>query len=113
MSSSDDNAINNNDSKARFKEDARQSRFSFRRRAEELLRQDLREEALEKCKPQVAAFAECAQETGLMVVFSCQGKLKEVNKCMAIHNGPEAWEQYKEKHRELLERRARGDATKM
>jgi len=97
--------------KANFKEDARQSRFSFRRRAEDLLRQDLKEEALAKCKPQVGAFAECASETGFMVIFKCKGKLAEVNKCLAIHNGPEAWEAYKEKHRQLLERRARGDAT--
>ena len=100
--------INENEYKARIKSDARESRLSFRNRAEDLLRRDLKEEALNICKLQLGQFAECAQETGLMVVFRCQGKLKELNKCLAIHNGEEAWVKYKEKHKDVLERRARG-----
>lgn len=97
--------------KAQFKDDARSSRFTFRKRAEELLRQDMKEEALAICDPQVAALAKCSQETGLWVVFQCQDKLKEVNACLAIHNGPEAWEKYKLKNKEMLDRRARGDVS--
>ena len=94
--------------KSRVKDDARESRLSFRRRAEDLLRRDLKDEALAICKPQLGEFAECAEETGLMVVFRCQGKLKELNKCLAIHNGEEAWEKYKIKHKDRLDRQSRG-----
>mmetsp|Transcript_16531 Transcript_16531/g.21632 ORF Transcript_16531/g.21632 Transcript_16531/m.21632 type:complete len:113 (-) Transcript_16531:135-473(-) len=110
-SSGDDNGKSKGEVKAQFKDDARQSRFTFRKRAEELLRQDMKEEALAICKPQVGTFAKCAEEQSLMVVFRCQDKLKEVNSCLADHNGPEAWEKYKAKNAAMLARRGRGDPT--
>ena len=88
----------------------RQSRFSFRNRAEFLLRRDMKEEAMQNhCKTQVSDFASCAEEQGLFVVFACQPALKTLNECLAIHNGEEAWERYKEAHKEELERRSRGE----
>jgi hypothetical protein len=86
----------------------RGERLSFRNRAEHLLRRDLKEHAMELCKPQVQAFAECAQEKGLWVVVSCRDKLKGVNECLSIHNGEEAWQRYKEAHKVELELRSRG-----
>ena len=94
--------------KARLKEAARENRLSFRNRAEQLLRYEMKEEAKEICKPHVNAFAECAQENGLWVVWSCQDKLKQLNACMAKHNGEEAWQKYKEAHQKELEVRAQG-----
>lgn len=95
--------------RARFKDNARDSRLTFKNRAEDLLRRDLKEKAMGICKPQLGAFAECAEEKGLMVVFRCQGFLKEVNKCLTVHNGEEAWQQYKKEHQDVIERRARGE----
>jgi Cytochrome c oxidase biogenesis protein Cmc1 like len=88
---------------ARMKDYSRESRLSFRKFAEHQLRRDLKDEALEICKPHVEAFAACAQEKGLMVVFSCKHLHQEVQQCLALHNGEEAWERYKEKHKDKLE----------
>ena len=93
--------------KARMKDMARDSRFNFRNLAEHQLRRELKEEAIEICNPQLKDFAECSQEKGLMVVFSCKSLFQEVNKCLQIHNGEEAWQRYKLKHADEIERRAR------
>ena len=93
--------------KARMKDMARESRFNFRNLAEHQLRRELKEEAIEICNPELKKFAECSQEKGLMVVFSCQALFREVNKCLQIHNGEEAWQKYKVKHADEIERRAR------
>ena len=93
---------------ARMKDYARESRLSFRNIAEHTLRRELKEEAMEICNPQIKTFAECAQEKGLMVVWSCKHLFKQVNECMAKHNGPEAWQKYKAQHEDEIERRAKG-----
>ena len=94
---------------ARAKDDARESRFTFRNRAEYLMRRDLKEEAMKiHCKDQVRDFAMCAEEKGLMVVWSCQPHLKRLNACMALHNGEEAWQKYLEKHRDEFEALSHG-----
>jgi hypothetical protein len=108
-----DNNNNNNNKKeevAEKKDRDRGERLSFRNRAEHLLRRDMKEQAMEICKAQVQAFATCAQENGLWVIYSCRDKLKGVNECLAVHNGEEAWQMYKEAHKEELELRSRGKA---
>jgi COX assembly mitochondrial protein 1 len=87
---------------ARLKDDGRSARLSFRRFAEHRLRQELKDKALRICDPQVKAFAECAQEKGLMVVFSCREYHQQVRECLTIHNGEEAWEKYKLENAERL-----------
>jgi hypothetical protein len=95
---------------ARMKDDGRSSRLSFRHRAEYLLRRDLKEEAMQvHCHTHLADFATCAKEKGVFVVWSCQPHLKKLNECLAIHNGEEAFEKYKETHKDELERRSRGE----
>jgi Cytochrome c oxidase biogenesis protein Cmc1 like len=94
--------------RARSKETAREGRLSFKNRAQDLLKYELKEDAKEKCKDYIKTFAECAKKEGLLVVFQCRSQLKEMNGCMAIHNGPEAWQRYKEEHKEELELRAQG-----
>jgi hypothetical protein len=91
----------------RLKEMGRESRLSFRNFAEHQLRRECKEAAMEICKPQVKAFAECAQEKGLMVVWSCKQLHNDVQDCLTIHNGEEAWERYKEDNKERLEKKAR------
>ena len=85
----------------------RESRLSFRNYAEHKLRQDLKDEAMETCDPQIKNFATCAQEKGLMVVFSCRGLYRQVQECLALHNGEEAWQRYKTEHRDQLEKLAK------
>jgi COX assembly protein 1 len=99
--------------RARMKDLGRESRFHFRNFAEHALRQQLREEALEKCDPVVRAFSECSQERGLMVVFSCRQQFNAVKECMAVHNGEEAWQKYKSEHEEEIERKARGGQPRL
>lgn len=85
----------------------RESRLSFRNFAEHQLRQDLKDKAMEICDPQIKAFAACAQEKGLMVVFSCNNLYGQVKECLALHNGEEAWQRYKTEHRDQLEKLAK------
>ena len=80
------------------KDASRQGRLSFRKFAEHQLRNEFKEEAIDKCKLQIKAFAECSKEEGLMVVFRCRDFQKEVNDCMAIYNSKEAFERYKKRH---------------
>ena len=105
---SSNNPMDDAEYRAKVKDAARQGRLSFRNRAEQLLRYDMKEEAIQKCKPQIGAFAECAQKEGLWVVWSCKQFLKEMNACMEVHNGPEAWERYKEEHKKELDIRSTG-----
>lgn len=111
MSDDKDDAASIAEKARNLKDFDRGERLSFRNRAEHLLRRDMKEQAMEICKPQVQGFAECAQEKGLWVVVSCRDKLKAVNECLAIHNGEEAWQKYKEAHKEELELRSRGKAV--
>ena len=96
------------DDSSLMKERARASRLtdsklSFKNYAEHQLRLQLKDEALEICKPQIGEFAECAQEKGLMVVWSCRSLHKAVHNCLAVHNGEEAWQKYKLEHKAELE----------
>ncbi len=93
------------ENKARIKDASRESRLSFRNFAEHQMRREFKEKAIEKCNEPIKAFAECAQEKGLLVVWSCRQLSKEVNKCMAIHNSHEAFDKYKQENADELERK--------
>ena len=94
----------------RLKEMGRESRLSFRNFAEHQMRRELKEKAMEICDPQIKAFAECAQEKGLMVIYSCRHLHKDVQQCLAQHNSEEAWQRYKESRQSELEFRSQGKA---
>mmetsp|Transcript_15525 Transcript_15525/g.22817 ORF Transcript_15525/g.22817 Transcript_15525/m.22817 type:complete len:129 (-) Transcript_15525:1481-1867(-) len=81
-------------------ESARNSRFSFRRFASAQMRRDFKDLAMQKCKPEIRDFAECAQESGLWVVFKCRDKNAAIYECMKIHNSDEGFEKYKKENRE-------------
>jgi hypothetical protein len=93
--------------KARYKEASRGSRLSFKNIAESTMRRELKDEAMEICKPQVHEFASCAQEKGLMVIFSCKGLHRAVQSCLAEHNSEEKWQIYKVAHQKEIDRLAR------
>jgi COX assembly protein 1 len=104
MSSSSSEA----DTAGRLKDLGRESRLSFRNIAEHQLRRELKEKALEICDPVIKSFAECSQEKGLWVIFSCKEQFKKVNECLNQYNGEEAWQKYKAEHQDEIESRAVG-----
>jgi Cytochrome c oxidase biogenesis protein Cmc1 like len=92
----------------RMKDISRESRFVFRNLAEHQLRRELKEIAIaDHCQEPIRNFAECSQAAGLLVVWNCNALFKKVNECMTIHNGEEAWQQYKSKHAAEIEKRAK------
>ena len=91
-----------------MKEAGRDVRLSFRNFAEHQLRREFRHELLSdpsKCAIPLKAFAECAKEEGVWVVFNCRDFQRSVNECMSIYNSPQAWEAYKDLHKADLENR--------
>lgn len=90
--------------KARIKDASRQSRLSFKKFGEHQLRREFKDMAIEKCNDAIKEFAMCAQEKGLMVVFSCRHLNRAVNECMAIHNSNEAFERYKDANQDVLKK---------
>jgi len=101
-------SINDANYQGIVKDVSRQSRLSFRNFAEHQLRQEFKNDAIEKCQLQVKAFAECGKEEGLMVIFRCQDFYKEVTDCMAYHNSNQRWEIYKKEHEADLQSRIIG-----
>ena len=93
------------ENKARIKDASRESRLSFRNFAEHQMRREFKEKAIETCNEPIKAFAECAQEKGLLVVWSCRHLNKKLNECMAIHNSHEAFDKYKLENADELERK--------
>ena len=89
---------------ARIKDASRSSRLSFRKYGEHQLRREFKDMAIEKCNPEVKAFAQCAQEKGLMVVVSCQSFHRAVGNCMRKHNSDEEFEKYKAANQDVLDK---------
>ena len=96
----DDGAV-----KSRIKDSSRDGRLSFKKFGEHQMRREFKELALEKCSGHLRAFGMCAEESGLMVVFNCRKFHKDLNACLGIHNSNEAFDAYKETHRDELEKR--------
>ena len=102
--SHDDRNLLSEEAKLRIKDSGRESRLSFKKFAEHQLRKELKEIALVKCKAQVKAFGDCAKESGLLVVWNCRQKSKDVNACLAIHNSEEEWQKYKTLHQDEIDK---------
>eukprot|EP00546_Thalassionema_frauenfeldii_P000116 CAMPEP_0178935558 /NCGR_PEP_ID=MMETSP0786-20121207/24623_1 /TAXON_ID=186022 /ORGANISM="Thalassionema frauenfeldii, Strain CCMP 1798" /LENGTH=109 /DNA_ID=CAMNT_0020613741 /DNA_START=33 /DNA_END=362 /DNA_ORIENTATION=+ len=84
---------------------ARDARLRFKNFAEHQIRQEFKEEAQAKCAPEIRKFAECAQEKGLLVIFSCRSFNQAITDCMYKHNSDEAFEKYLKENPGLLEKR--------
>ena len=97
-------ASRNNDAGS-IKSDGRDGRLSFRNFAEHQLRKEFKADAMKKCDRQINAFAECAKEEGVMVIFKCRDFQKSVNECMAVYNSNERWEIYKKENADDLQKR--------
>ena len=64
---------NSNEVDRDYKQEARDSRLRpMRKNNEEVLRKKLQLQAQQKCAPFFKSFADCAKESGLMVVFNCR-----------------------------------------
>jgi len=100
----DPRSLLTDEAKARIKDSGRDSRLSFKKFAEHQLRKELKEIALAKCKDQVQAFGRCAQENGLMVVWTCRPFFKKVNDCLAVNNSEEEWQKYKALHQDEIDK---------
>ena len=96
--------------RSRAKAAARDGRLTFRNFAEGQMRREFKDAAVEVCNPQIQEFAKCAQEQGLMVVFNCQHKKKDINECMFIHNSDDAFQKYLLANPEEVSRRTKGMA---
>jgi hypothetical protein len=64
-----------------IRDEGRASRLSFRNFTEYQIRNEFKEEAMAKCKPEVDAFAKCAQEKGLVL-----SSFKQGNHGMHVHS---------------------------
>jgi hypothetical protein len=89
----------------RIRDDGRDARLSFRNFAEYRIRSEFKDDAIQKCAPQMRAFAECAQDNGLAVIFMCRTLNKAITDCMYVHNSDEAFAKYLEENPGLLEHR--------
>ena len=91
---------------SRIRDEGRDARLSFKNFAEYRIRSEFKDDAIQKCAPQMKAFAECAQEKGLAVIFMCRKFNSAINECMYVHNSDEAFAKYLEENPGLLEDRA-------
>jgi len=92
----------------RMKDVGRESRLSFRNFAEHQMRRELKERSMEVCKARVSEFAECAEDKGLFVVFSCRKQHKAVQQCLSENNSEEAFRRFKIEHQQEWELRSKG-----
>lgn len=96
-------ASSNSNQTGDIKDSGRQGRLSFSKFSEHQLRNEFKADAIKKCDIQVHAFADCAKDEGIFVVFRCRDFQSAVNECMSIYNSTERWEQYKKDHAADLE----------
>lgn len=94
--------------KAQVKDTGRDGRLSFRKFGEHQLRREFKDIAIDKCRTEINAFGKCAQDSGLMVVWSCRDFNKKLNACMAIHNSHEAFETYMLENEDALMKKIPG-----
>eukprot|EP00981_Chlorochromonas_danica_P001241 scaffold268_cov210-Ochromonas_danica.AAC.36 len=59
------------------KQNARSSRMTLRHAEEEVFRTKFQKIALEKCKDEVRAFANCVEKEGFWVVIQCRQQNKD------------------------------------
>ena len=79
--------------------------ISYSHKAEHVLRGQLGDRALRKCEGLTKAFADCARDQGLMVVFNCRGHNNSMNECLRHWNSDEKFEEFKrERAREIIKK---------
>jgi hypothetical protein len=94
---------NNADQAGQIKDAGREGRLSFRNFAETQLRREFKQDAMNRCDLQIATFAECIKEEGLLAPFRCREFQRDVNECMAVYNSEERFQLYKRDHQADLD----------
>ncbi|RLN94897.1 hypothetical protein BBJ28_00023547 [Nothophytophthora sp. Chile5] len=61
------------------------------------LRQELNDIAISKCRGITEKFAQCAKESGYMVIFKCRQHNKDMNACLHQYTNPEQFKIYCDK----------------
>lgn len=105
MSSSEQAPPPASEKSGKIRDNGRNARLSFKNFAEHQIRSEFKEEALRKCKPEIHAFAKCAQENGLMVVISCRKFNRAITDCMYKYNSDEVFAEYLENNPGVIEKR--------
>mmetsp|Transcript_17781 Transcript_17781/g.29723 ORF Transcript_17781/g.29723 Transcript_17781/m.29723 type:complete len:102 (-) Transcript_17781:292-597(-) len=81
------------------KGEARDDRLHYiRKTQQEVIRNNLKAEAKEKCKPYFKAFADCASKEGVFVVFKCRDKNEELSNCLDSHYTEDIFQKYLSDH---------------
>ncbi|KAK9764209.1 hypothetical protein K7432_008475 [Basidiobolus ranarum] len=77
------------------------------RHEEEAALTELKKSARLQCDSSIKEFAECSAAKGLTVVFSCRGKLREMNDCLGKQTTTEKLDQIRlRKLKKKVEREA-------
>ena len=79
------------------KDAGRDSRLAISNYAEYEMRKELAAIARAKCDTTIRAFAECAKEQSMMVVFNCRQHNRAMNECLSQYSTEQAFEAYKAK----------------
>ncbi|KAL3778234.1 hypothetical protein ACHAWO_012901 [Cyclotella atomus] len=87
-----------------MKDEGREARLSFRRFAEHKMRREFKEAAIKKCDGHLKAFGQCAQDSGLLVVFKCRDLNKKINECMMENNSDEKFQAWLKENEGELEK---------
>merc|ERR1712166_458604 len=69
---------------ARMESENRDGRLTARKTfpEEKRIMDIVKAEALKKCQPDIAAFAECAKSNNIFVIFNCRGENRKMNDCV-------------------------------
>ncbi|GAB5036036.1 cytochrome c oxidase biogenesis protein [Nannochloropsis oceanica] len=90
MSSSSSTPVDPN-----YRDGSREGRLKFSKRAEQHLRDELALHARKECKDALGAFAACAKENGMFVVFKCRGLNNAMNACLSEYTSESKFEEWK------------------
>lgn len=83
----------------------RETRLSFRKFAENQMRNDFKADAMEKCDLQLGSFAECIKVEGLMAPFKCKSIKNDVDDCMRVYNSEERFRLYVKENEGLIDKK--------
>ena len=88
------------------KDAGRDSRLAISNYAEYEMRKELAASARAKCDTTIRAFAECAKEQSMMVVFNCREHNRAMNQCLSAYSTEEAFAAYKARRFDELQQSA-------
>ncbi|TFJ80692.1 hypothetical protein NSK_007869 [Nannochloropsis salina CCMP1776] len=79
-----------------YRDGSREGRLRFSKRAEQHLRDELALHARKQCQKPMAAFAACAKENGMFVIFKCRALNNAMNACLSQYTSESKFEEWKQ-----------------